>query len=268
MLGHVLFDVLKSKRSDKFEVIGVNRSGRTHERNVFNLDVLDFDNLEQSINKIRPSFIVNCVGTLVESSNRNPLLAIRTNAMLPWVLDELSQKYHFKLIHISTDCVFDGKTGKHKEMDKKTESNFYGLSKSLGEVINSRALTIRTSIIGPELKDNPTGLFEWVLSQRGKTISGYQRAIWSGLTTLELSNFIIWCMDQDISGIVHATNNTVISKFNLIELINDKLKLNINVVPNLDFISDKTLVNSRINNYVFPSYEKMIDDMNNWNLEF
>ena len=112
------------------------------------------------------------------------------------------------------------------EMLLTHETNYYGLTKNLGEIDNNRNLTIRTSIIGPELKSNPTGLFNWVISQKEKNITGYSNAIWTGLTTIELSKFIIWSLDKDLTGIVHATNSIEISKYDLIKLINKIFDLN------------------------------------------
>lgn len=265
MLGHVLYEVFQANDSNKkYDVIGINRSVDNTDSNSFTLDVLKLDELEQFIKNKTPKYIVNCIGSLVEASINKPSLAIQTNSLLPHFLNEISEKYNFKLIHISTDCVFDGKIGDYKELDKKTETNYYGLTKNLGEIDNVRNLTIRTSIIGPELKSNPTGLFNWVISQKDNSIHGYSNAFWSGLTTIELAKFILWSLDSDLTGIVHATNSKGISKYNLVKLINQTFDLNINLLKNEDYIINKTLLNTKISNYNFPSYIKMIKEMKDW----
>ena len=265
MLGHVLYKTFQENSANKkYDVIGINRSAGNTDSNSYTLNVLKLDELEQFIKNKKPKYIVNCIGSLVEASNNRPSLAIQTNSLLPHFLNEISDKYNFKLIHISTDCVFDGSKGMYKESDEKTETNYYGLTKNLGEIDNYRNLTIRTSIIGPEIKLKNTGLFEWVISQKGNTIHGYSSAIWSGLTTIELSKFIIWSLDKEITGIVHSTNSIGISKYNLIEIINKTFDLNIDVLENKDYEIDKTLSNTKINNYNFPSYIKMIEEMKDW----
>jgi dTDP-4-dehydrorhamnose reductase len=265
MLGHVLYETFQAKNNfKKYDVIGINRSVNNTDSNSYTLDVLKFDKLEQFIKNKQPNYIVNCIGSLVEASINRPSLAIQTNSLLPHFLNEISEKYNFKLIHISTDCVFDGSKGRYKESDKKTETNYYGLTKNLGEINNDRNLTIRTSIIGPEIKLKTTGLFDWVISQKCNTIHGYSRAIWSGLTTIELTKFIIWSLDKEITGIVHATNSLGISKYDLVKLINKTFDLNIDVLENKDYEIDKTLLNTKINNYNFPSYIKMIEEMKDW----
>tara|TARA_B110001450_G_C17547578_1_gene451241 strand:- start:583 stop:981 length:399 start_codon:yes stop_codon:yes gene_type:complete len=125
-------------------------------------------------------------------------------------------------------------------------------------------MTIRTSIIGPELKSNPTGLFNWVISQKDNTIHGYSNAMWSGITTIELAKFIIWSLDKEITGIIHATNSLGISKYDLIKLINKTFDLNIDLIKNKEYKVDKTIINTKINNYSFPSYSKMIKQMRVW----
>mgnify|MGYP006076795927 CR=1 FL=1 len=265
MLGHVLYKSFQAYDiSNKYDVIGINRSVDNTDSNSYILDVLKLDELEQFIKNKQPDYIVNCIGSLVEASINRPSLAIQTNSLLPHFLNEISGKYNFKLIHISTDCVFDGKKGVYEESDLKTETNYYGLTKNLGEINNDRNLTIRTSIIGPETKVKTTGLFEWVVSQKGNTIYGYSRAIWSGLTTIELSKLIIWGLNKEITGIVHATNSIGISKYNLVKLINKTFDLSIDVLENNDYEMDKTLINTRISNYNFPSYSKMIEEMKDW----
>jgi len=265
MLGHVLYKTFQNnENNEKYDVIGINRAVDNTDKRSYTLDVLKLDELEQFIKNKQPKYIVNCIGSLVEASIKRPSIAIQTNSLLPHFLNDISEKYNFKLIHISTDCVFDGKKGMYEESNIKTETNYYGLTKNLGEIDNIRNLTIRTSIIGPELKSNPTGLFNWVFSQKGNTIHGYSNAFWSGLTTIELAKFILWSLDKDLNGIVHATNSKEISKYNLVKLIDKTFDLNINLLKNEDYIINKTLLNTKISNYDFPSYIKMIKEMKDW----
>ncbi len=265
MLGHVLYETFQANDNfKKYDVIGINRSVDNADSNSYTLDVLKLDELEHFIKNKQPNYIVNCIGSLVEASINRPSLAIQTNSLLPHFLNEISEKYNFKLIHISTDCVFDGSKGRYKESDKKTETNYYGLTKNLGEINNDRNLTIRTSIIGPEIKLKTTGLFDWVINQKCNTIHGYSRAIWSGLTTIELAKFIIWSLDKEITGVVHATNSIGISKYELIKIIDDAFDLNIDLIKNNDYKIDKSLLNEKIKNYNFPNYIQMIDEMKIW----
>ena len=117
-----------------------------------------------------------------------------------------------KLIHNSTDCVFSGEKGtSYIETDEKDGNGVYAKTKGIGEVISDKHLTIRTSVVGPELKSDGEELFHWFMTQSG-TISGYTRAIWSGVTTLELAKAVLWSIENKITGLYHITNNDSICK--------------------------------------------------------
>src|SRR5690606_24943808 len=116
-----------------------------------------------------------------------------------------------KLIHISTDCVFSGNRGAYTEDDFCDANDTYGRSKALGELNNDRDLTIRTSIIGPELKTNGEGLLHWFLNQ-STPVNGFTEAYWGGVTTLELAKAIKTALMSDLKGIVNLTNGESISK--------------------------------------------------------
>jgi dTDP-4-dehydrorhamnose reductase len=261
MLGHVLFDLLLE--SENYHVYGVNRGQGINGSDSYKLDVLDFEELELIIDEIVPDYVVNCIGSLVQASVNSPSKAILTNSVLPHVLNELSGKCNFRLIHISTDCVFNGDIGNYDEAAFKTETNMYGLSKNIGEIDSNKNLTIRTSIIGPELKIESTGLFEWVKSQKNSTINGYTNVMWSGLTTLELSKFILWVLKEPIYGLIHATNNKPISKYNLIKKINNIFEFNIDLKREDSKISDKSIINTKID-YHFNDYDDMLIETKEW----
>ena len=97
--------------------------------------------------KVNPDIIINCVGILIKGSVNSIKNAIHVNSYFHIFLVEISNKLNFKVIHISTDCVFSGSTGNYSEDSIKDAKDTYGLTKSLGEINSSRHLTIRTSII-------------------------------------------------------------------------------------------------------------------------
>ncbi|MDC0048065.1 SDR family oxidoreductase [Verrucomicrobia bacterium] len=263
MLGHVVSDYLRTF-PDEYIIYNLARNIERSENGV-PIDLLDFELLKETIVSLRPDVIINCVGLLVKNSIDKPSLAILTNSYLPHFLNETSYECDYKLIHISTDCVFSGKKGSYLENDFKDETNYYGLSKNLGEIINDKNLTIRTSIIGPELKPDGSGLFQWFMNQRNRdVVKGYTKAIWSGLTTLELSRFIHHCIVNDYSGLLHATNNDSISKYELLNLIKAKFKLSVDIEPSCQYEIDKSIKMTKEINYQFPNYEYMIKEMAEW----
>ena len=151
-----------------------------------------------------------------------------------------------------------------KNLRYKNAKGVYGISKGLGEIISPNHLTIRTSIIGPEIKSNPEGLLEWVIENKGKTIDGYTKSIWSGVTTLVLSRAIIFCIQNNIKGLLHISSNKI-SKYDLITIVNDIYNLRININKVEGRVSDKSLISKR-DDFLFPipSYFEMISEMYEW----
>ena len=257
MLGHVLLNKLNDL--DTYDVFDITRNKENRSNN-FKCDVTSFDSIFEIINQIKPNYIINCVGVLIKGSLSDPSNAILLNALLPHKLVQFSEVVNTKLIHISTDCVFDGSKGCYIETDSKTAQDTYGLSKSLGEINDDKNLTLRTSIIGPELKDNGEGLFSWFVKQTGE-ISGFSESIWGGVTTFILADIIIKSINENLTGLIHVTNGQPISKFDLLSLIKDKFQLNnIQLKRAPGKKADKSL-NTKYHYFNVPSYEEMITDM-------
>ena len=148
MAGHVAYHYLNE--TNKYEIVDVVFRNKLTADSIV-LDVTDKHATEELIKTVKPDIIVNCIGILIKGSRQHPDNAIYINAYFPHLLERLSSEINAKLIHISTDCVFSGKKGNYTEYDFRDADDVYGRSKALGEVENDRDLTIRTSIIGPEL---------------------------------------------------------------------------------------------------------------------
>ena len=258
MAGHIAKDYLKSLGI--YDVWGMGRNIKS-EKKLINLDVSNTEKLEFVFRNGKFDIVINCIGLLNKFAEDNPKLAIWHNAYFPHLLASFGVKYNFKLIHISTDCVFSGKKGGYKENSLKDGVGFYAQSKALGELINNKDLTIRTSIIGPEIKKNGIGLFHWFMSE-SEEIYGYTNAIWSGVTTLVLSKAINWAIKNDVTGLYHLTNNKRINKCDLLILMKKYTKKNISIIPIDGKRSNKSFLDTRNElNYILPSYDEMVKDM-------
>jgi dTDP-4-dehydrorhamnose reductase len=265
MAGQVLkLELLKLKH--EIELVDVARTNKTSKPKIL-MDLTNFNQLDEIIINGNFDFIINCVGVLNNYAEKNPDEAILINSYFPHYLEKLTSKSSTKVIHISTDCVFSGKSGGYKESDFKDGIGFYAQSKALGEIINNKDLTIRTSIIGPDVNVNSIGLFNWVLNQSG-TINGYTRAFWSGVTTIQLSKFIIEIINRSSipTGLIHLTNNSKISKYDLLTSVKNVFELkNIQIIEYNNYIVDKSFVNTRDDiNLKVPSYFDMILEMKEW----
>lgn len=186
-------------------------------------DVENIDQVNAVMDKLSDyDWIVNCVGLLVKDSIDRPDRAAVINSWFPHYLEWLTRSSTTRIIHLSTDCVFDGATGHYREGDPHTELNAYGRSKSLGEIKNSKDVTFRTSIIGSEIKSSGSGLLHWFVNCSEGVVGGYVDAWWNGITTLQLAK----CIEKHIrnprvTGVYHLVNNeNFINKFELLNLIN------------------------------------------------
>lgn len=261
MAGHIVYYHLQS--TDKYDITNVvYRTPLTKDSIV--IDVNNRDAVVEVVHRVKPEIIINCIGVLIKGSKEYPDNAILINAYFPHLLKRLSDKVGAKLIHISTDCVFSGKKGDYTENDFRDADDVYGRSKALGEIINNKDLTIRTSIIGPELKHNGEGLFHWFMNQCGQ-VNGFLTAIWGGVTTLELAKAIDVAIEEEKKGLLQLSNGVGISKYDLLCLIQELWHKNdIEILPYGANGVDKSIARSMRFDYEVPSYRKMLEEQAEW----
>ena len=210
-------------------------------------------------------YIINCIGVLIGEANKDPSRAVLVNSYFPHYLEQTFYNTSTKLIHLSTDCVFDGQRGNYVESDIHTEMNFYGKSKSLGEINNNKDITFRMSIIGPELKTNGTGLLHWILNNSNDTLDGWDNAWWNGITTLQLAKCIeTYIKNPVISGVYHLVNNEVyINKYELLCKVNNIYNLNKNIRQTKGPKTvNKVLIDTKnILDFNIPNYDKQLKEL-------
>lgn len=228
-------------------------------------DATNKEDVRQALQAHPYDYVVNAIGVLNRFVDEHPADGIYLNSVLPHFLAEELADTKTKLIHISTDCVFEGTKGRYTEADRPDASSYYGRSKALGEVCDSKNLTIRTSIIGPELKENGIGLFHWFMMQKA-AVFGYQKVIWSGVTTLQLARVIAQECENPQTGLYHLVNNEFISKYNLLKLFDRYCRQNpIQIREERATVSDKTLINTRSEQpFMVPDYDAMVREMGDW----
>ena len=259
LIGHQVYNYLKD--SDNYELHNISYRNKIQNDTIL-LNARDEKNFIDKITSIRPHYIINCIGILINGSDTDPENAIFLNSYMPHRLTRLADKINAKLIHISTDCVFSGdKKEPYVETDEKDGRGVYAKTKGLGEIVNDKHLTLRTSVVGPELKSDGEELFHWFMNQ-SDSISGFTKAIWSGVTTIELAKAVKWSIDNDITGLCHITNNSSISKYELLKLFQKYTKKDIDIKSVDRKNVDKRFIDTRLlMKYQIPPYEQMISDM-------
>jgi dTDP-4-dehydrorhamnose reductase len=193
----------------------------------------------------------------------NIMDAILINSLIPHQLAATCEKLNIRFIHFSTDCVFDGTPGIKYTSYTPNATDLYGATKRLGEVNYAPSITLRTGFVGRQLS-GAEGLFEWVLSQKGKAISGYQNAIYSGLTTMALSRVIKQVIEVQptLSGLYQVASNRI-NKFDLITKLNQLLQLDLLIAQNTEFMCDRSMDGTEFTNLTnihIPSWEEMLTE--------
>jgi dTDP-4-dehydrorhamnose reductase len=266
MAGHLVFK--KLPQLGLYDVYGIARNvGQTNK--IFDIDVSDTHKLKEIVQENKFDVIINCIGILNKDAEDHPDKAIWFNSYFPHFLESITKNSATKIIHISTDCVFSGKKGNYTEEDFKDGIGFYAQSKALGEIDNSKDLTIRTSIIGPEINKNGIGLFNWFMNQdNSQVLKGFTNAFWSGITTFELTNVIHCAIQNEVTGLKQISGNKI-DKYNLLLLFNEVFKNNEMAILADDYYKvDKSLVSSRTDFiYQVPEYKQMLTVMKSWILE-
>ncbi len=257
MLGHVV----KLYFQEKGHIAkGTSRSGKGD----YNFDVTkNIHEFESFVDDFKPDVVINCTGILNKVAEENQSLAVLLNSYLPHYVDEICRKNGIKFIHVSTDCVFNGESGEYTENSFKDATSFYGQSKALGELNNESNLTLRTSIVGPDINENGIGLFQWFMNQEKET-NGFDKVIWTGITTLEFAKCMEKAIINDLSGLRHAVNNEKIDKYSLISLFKKHFDKDIVINRKSDYVSDKSLKRTSDFEFDIPSYDQMIKDMSEW----
>ena len=273
MLGHKLFQRLKKSHpdtcctirglihDDPLNNIGIFGPGHVIE----NCDVADWPGLHRLLSRLRPNILVNCVGVIKQRPEAlEPLPSIEINALLPHRLAAMCQSWGGRLIHFSTDCVFSGLRGNYTEEDPSDAKDLYGRSKFLGEVSADGAITLRTSIIGRELGHRGS-LLEWFLKREGQRISGYTRAMFSGVTTTYLSQVVenLIADFPRLAGVYQVTGSTI-SKFDLLGLLRDAYQLDVDIIPDDTFVCDRSMKGDKFvqaTGYACPDWRSLVVEL-------
>lgn len=261
MAGHTISLYLKEQGH---EVFGFDRRPSELIDSVVG-DAMDAELIKELIGVNKFDSVINCIGLLNQFAENNKAAAAYLNSYLPHHLAELTYNTDTQIIHLSTDCVFSGNRGQYTESDFKDGESFYDRSKALGELDDEKNITLRNSIVGPDINPNGIGLFNWFMQQKGE-INGFTKAMWTGQTTLQLAKTMEAAAKVKAHGLYNTVPDTSISKCDLLGLFNNHIrvdKVTINPVDNL--VADKSLKRTRWDfDYKVPDYETMVIELGEW----
>jgi dTDP-4-dehydrorhamnose reductase len=260
MLGHELWRELREHHETRV----TQRSASADPQVFAGVEVRGSGRIEEVIAQFRPAAVVNCIGIVKQrAESEEAITSIEVNAILPHRLVIACRAAGARLVHLSTDCVFSGAKGGYREEDAPDPQDLYGRSKLLGEVSGEGALTLRTSMIGLGL-NRKTSLVDWFLAQKGR-VQGYRKAVFSGLTTRELSRVIRMILEKhpQASGLYHLSA-APIDKHTLLVKLRERLGKSIDIVPADEPRIDRSLDSTRFRR-VFgwqpPEWDAMLDEL-------
>lgn len=255
MLGHKMFQVLRERFAGAFCTIREDIRKAPFDRIellqgndvIPCVDVTDFAALDAILSALRPEYVVNCVGVIKQRAEAvSPIPSITINSLLPHKLAQMAARWGGRIVHFSTDCVFSGKRGGYTEEDHSDAEDLYGKTKFLGEVAVANALTLRTSIIGRELTEHRS-LLDWFLAQNHKTVRGYRRVIYSGVTTNYLAELVASIIQKHpgLNGLYQVASEPI-SKYDLLCLLCEVYRLDVRIEPDDLEVSDRSMSCDRL----------------------
>lgn len=271
LIGHKLFQEL----SADFEVFGTLHKSKNYYGNISlfsepniieTVNVAEFELLKGILCAINPDVIINCVGITKRKVEINdPLTALSINSVFPHKLADWTRNSGKRIIHFSTDCVFDGNVGNYNESSLTTAEDIYGRTKALGEIKYSHTLTIRSSFIGQELFGK-TELLEWFLSQKGKKVKGFRNTFYSGVSTIFMARVVrnIILNYSNLSGLYHLAPEKPISKYDLICIAKEAYNVNVDIIPEDEHVHFPTLDGSKLRSEInlrIPSWQEMMIEL-------
>lgn len=262
MAGHTIALYLKERGH---EVVGFSRQGVSFLEEQVVGDAQDERLLRKTITESEFDIVINCVGVLNSFADANPKNADFLNGELPHVLARICENSPTRVFHMSTDCVFAGNTGPYTEDAIPDGESVYDRTKAAGELNDTKNLTFRNSIVGPDISASGIGLLNWFMRQSGP-IKGFTGAIWTGLTTLELAKAMEHEAAENAAGLVNMVPKRSVNKYELLNMFNEYLRGGeVEIVPDVGLQLDKSLVRTNFEpSYLPKSYSAQVREMAEW----
>jgi len=263
MAGHMISLYLKEQGHD---VTGFARSESKYVKTITG-DASDLKRVKEVVSTGQYDTVINCIGLLNQFAENDHANAVFMNAYFPHFLAKITEAADTQVIHMSTDCVFSGKTGGYTEDALRDGETFYDRSKALGELEDEKNLTLRQSIVGPDIKARGIGLLNWFMQQH-REVNGFTGALWTGQTTLQLAKTMEKAAELRAHGLYNMVPEKNISKYELLKLFNHYLRNDELIIHPVEGVTaDKTLIRTRFEfDYKIPDYKTMIAELSEWML--
>jgi dTDP-4-dehydrorhamnose reductase len=222
----------------QYELTGlVNRRGlQDAPFRTLQADLLKAGAAEELLDQVEPQVLIHCAAMAnVDSCERDPQTAQAINALVPAQLAELCAQRGVRMVHISTDAVFDGQRGSYTEEDQPNPLSVYAQTKLEGErgvlYANPDALVLRVNFYGFSLSGQRS-LAEFFLNNlaAGQSVKGFTDVHFCPLYVADLVDVIFACLARGLMGLYHAVSPECLSKYDFGRRIADKFGLDANLI--------------------------------------
>ena len=200
------------------------------------LDLSVVDSGKRLVEDSHPDMIINCAAIAdLETSEKQPELALRMNAELSAEMAEAAKHLGIPYVHLSTDAVFDGKQGNYKETDEINPINTYARTKAKGEEMvraaNPDALIARINFYGWSLSGKRSLCeFHYNNLTAGKSYSGFHDLYYSPMMVADLVDTILEMVEKNLHGIYHVSGSEQLSKYEFGVLLAEKFDLDAHLI--------------------------------------
>ncbi len=262
MLGHMVARYLTEK---KYNVLDISAK-RKFRPETINMNVLDRERFLDFLDLHSFDVVINCAALLVKASNERKAEAVLLNSYFPHFLEEYYRNSETYIIQISTGGVYSGNSNDFYFENSACDTlSFYGKSKLLGELDNSRNLTIRSDFWGPDMSDFGSGLFNWIMHAKG-AVTGFGKYIFNGISSLALAEFIDSAIQNRYCGICNLYSQDHISKADFIRLVCETFeKRTLTVNEESSTVKSFLLRSERNNiNFVPRTFAEQMGEIKHW----
>jgi len=246
-LGSYILNEVKNSGMDGY---GTHLKSRNSK---YQVDVRNTNSVSDCIKKINPNFVINCVAIgKIDFLEKNPQLAYSINAEGAKNIAKSCRHEKIRMIHISTDSVFDGKKSLYTEEDTPNPLNVYAKSKFLSEKYVSENcddyVIIRTNFYGYDQRGN--WFLNWILKtlENNQQITGFTDLFWNPIEVSNLSRLIIELSMTKYSGLIHLSSDEIITKYQFISKVDEVFNFDPNLIKKGTYQQDAKVVAQRPTN--------------------
>jgi len=230
LLGSYL---LKSVQNEGYNIITLNRNSAAD----YNVDASDINLLETVISKGRPDIVINAIKAKMSTGEceERKDKAWKANVIVPTNLAKLSRKYSFRLVHYSSDWVFEGRKGGVYSEDSITYPvNFYGYTKAIAEenvkLISNNYIILRvTGLFGYEWPARNFLSRVYAAYKEGKNVKAPTDQFSQPISAKEVARITKELIEKNVLGLYHCVSDEYLSRYELAKEFIDIFEWNVNL---------------------------------------